>query len=29
VLTSATHLWSVAVDEATGLIYLSHMNSGL
>lgn len=29
VLTNATQVWGVAVDEATGLIYLSDMNSGL
>lgn len=29
VLTNATQVWGVAVDEATGLVYLSDMNSGL
>lgn len=29
VLNNATQVWGVAVDEATGLIYLSDMNSGL
>jgi len=29
VLTNATQVWGVAVDEATGLAYLSDMNSGL
>lgn len=29
VLTNTTQVWGVAVDEATGLIYLSDMNTGL
>ena len=29
VLNNATQVWGVAVDEATGLVYLSDMNSGL
>jgi hypothetical protein len=29
VLTNTTQLWGVAVDEATGLIYASDMNTGL
>jgi hypothetical protein len=29
VLTNTTQVWGVAVDEATGLIYASDMNSGL
>jgi hypothetical protein len=29
VLTNATQVWGVVVDEATGLVYLSDMNSGL
>jgi hypothetical protein len=29
VLTNTPQVWGVAVDEATGLIYLSGMNSGL
>lgn len=29
VLTNTTQVWGVAVDEATGLVYLSDMNSGL
>jgi hypothetical protein len=28
-LTNTTQVWGVAVDEATGLVYLSDMNSGL
>lgn len=28
-LTSTTQVWGVAVDEATGLVYLSDMNTGL
>lgn len=29
VLTNTTQVWGVAVDEATGLVYLSDMNTGL
>jgi hypothetical protein len=29
VLTNATQVWGVAVDDATGLVYASDMNSGL
>ena len=29
VLNNATQVWGVAVDQATGLVYLSDMNSGL
>lgn len=29
VLTNATQVWGVVVDESTGLVYLSDMNSGL
>jgi hypothetical protein len=29
VLTNTTQVWGVAVDEATGLVYASDMNSGL
>lgn len=29
VLNNATQVWGVAVDESTGLVYLSDMNSGL
>ena len=29
VLTNATQVWGVVVDEQTGLVYLSDMNSGL
>jgi hypothetical protein len=29
VLNNATQVWGVAVDEVTGLVYLSDMNSGL
>jgi hypothetical protein len=29
VLNNATQVWGVVVDEATGLVYLSDMNSGL
>lgn len=28
-LTNTTQIWGVAVDEATGLVYLSDMNTGL
>jgi myo-inositol-hexaphosphate 3-phosphohydrolase len=29
VLTNTTQVWGVVVDEATGLVYASDMNSGL
>jgi len=29
VLTNTTQVWGVAVDDATGLVYLSDMNTGL
>jgi hypothetical protein len=29
VLTNATQVWGVAVDDSTGLVYASDMNSGL
>ena len=28
-LTNTTQVWGVAVDEATGLVYASDMNTGL
>jgi myo-inositol-hexaphosphate 3-phosphohydrolase len=29
VLTNTTQVWGVAVDDATGLVYASDMNTGL
>ena len=28
-LSNTTQVWGVAVDDATGLVYLSDMNTGL